>query len=181
MWSARRTLSVAAVLAWTSMAACSESTTAVSDSSATAGVQGGLFGWGDGTKHLIECPSATTQSAEATISLLGGTISLGGTKVIIPAGALLSDTHIVLTVPASRYMEIDVSVPGVDHFLFEKDVVVVIDYSRCNVFTTLIPLSVWHIDTDSKALLERMLSVDEKITRRVIFTTGHLSGYALAN
>jgi len=130
---------------------------------------------------LIECPSSTTQSAEGTISLLGGTIRLGGTQVIIPAGALLSATHIVLTVPASRYMEIDVSVPGVDHFVFEKAIVVAIDYSRCSASATGGNLSAWHIDTESKALLERMLGIDDKINRRVIFTTGHLSGYALAN
>ena len=41
-----------------------------------------------------------------------------------------------------------------------------------------------HSDTkqgDTKELLELMPSIDNKLTRTVTFTTGHLSGYALAN
>jgi hypothetical protein len=181
MRSARRTLIVAAMLAWTSMAACSDSTTALGDSNTTDGVDTRRFGTNDQTPQLIECPSTTTQTTERTITLLGGTISLGGTQVLIPAGALLAPVKIVLTVPASKYMEIDVSVAGADHFLFEKPIVVAIDYSRCSEAATRGFLSAWHIDTDSKALLEKMLGVDDKLNRRVIFTTGHLAGYARAN
>ena len=131
---------------------------------------------------LVECPSNTTLQTKATIGLLGGVLNLAGTTVSVPAGALLAPTEIVLTIPASRYMEIDVSVPGVEHFLFEKTVIVTMDYSRCQrndlLFT---PLQVWHIDTQTKALLEQMPSVDNKLTQTIIFSTGHLSGFALAN
>jgi hypothetical protein len=131
---------------------------------------------------LVECPTNTTLQTRATIGLLGGVLNLAGTSVSIPAGALLAQTDIVLTIPASRYMEIDVSVPGVDHFLFEKAIVVTMDYSRCQrndlLFSTL---QVWHIDTSTKALLEQMPSIDNKLTQTIVFTTGHLSGYALAN
>jgi hypothetical protein len=173
---------VVAMFAWTSMAACSDSATAVTETTATSGVQDHKVGGSDGgTSALIECPSTTTQTAEGTITLLGGTVTLGGTQVIVPLGALLQPTKIVLTVPASRYMEVDVSVPGVAHFVFEKAIVVVVDYSRCDPSVTTNMLSAWHIDTSTKELLERMLSFDDKLNRRVIFSTGHLSGYALAN
>jgi hypothetical protein len=79
-------------------------------------------------------------------------------------------------------MEIDVSVPGVEHFIFEKAIVVSIDYSRChNIGLFTPPLQVWHIDTSTNELLEHMPSLDTRLTRSVLFTTGHLSGYALAN
>jgi len=187
MWTARRTLMVAAVLAWTSMSGCSDSATSVADATTPAGVGGGGGGddhrGGNGSEvpTLIQCASTTTQTKEATISLLGGTITLGGTQVILSPGSLLSATKLVLTVPASPYMEIDVSVPGVDHFLFERAIVVVIDYSRCDPSVTQGVLSAWHIDSDTKEPLERMPGIDDKINRRVVFTTGHLSGYALAN
>lgn len=132
--------------------------------------------------RLVACPSSTTESKQATIGPLGGLISLGGTSVTIPFGALLEPVTMTLTIPASTYMEIDVSVAGTNHFVFEKPIVVTLDYSRCarsNIDTT--PLTVWHIDTESKTLLEPMLTVDNKLTRQAIFTTGHLSGYALAN
>jgi len=152
-----------------------------SDSS-TTGITSSQSLLSNGAPSLLECPSNTTVQASGTIGLLGGVIQAGGTLVSIPAGALLQPTNIVLTIPASNYMEIDVSVPGVEHFFFEKDVVVTLDYSRCtrsNIDKG--PLQVWHIDSDTKALLEQMPSVDSKLTRTVIFTTGHLSGYALAN
>src|SRR4051812_30752055 len=135
-----------------------------------------------GQPTLVACPTNGTVQAQSTIGLLGGLLSVGGTTVAIPAGALLTPTDIVLTIPASQYMEIDISVPGVEHFLFEKAILVTMDYSRCqrnNIDRG--PLQVWHIDTNTKALLEPMTTIDNKLTRTVLFTTGHLSGYALAN
>jgi len=132
--------------------------------------------------HLVTCPTSTTGSTSATIGPLGGLLSLGGTSVSIPLGALLEPVTISLTVPASNYMEIDVSVAGTDHFVFEQPIVVTLDYSRCtrsNIDQS--PVTVWHIDRDSKSLLEAMPTIDNKLTRQAIFTTGHLSGYALAN
>jgi hypothetical protein len=41
-------------------------------------------------------------------------------------------------------------------------------------------LSVWNIDLDSNQLLQQMVSVDNKLTHQITFTTIHLSGYALA-
>jgi hypothetical protein len=132
--------------------------------------------------HLVQCPTSTAASTQATIGPLGGLLSLGGTSVSIPLGALLEPVTISLTIPASQYMEIDVSVAGTDHFVFEQPIVVTLDYSRCSRSNIdLAPLTVWHIDEDSKALLEAMPTVDNKLTRQAIFTTGHLSGYALAN
>jgi hypothetical protein len=40
---------------------------------------------------------------------------------------------------------------------------------------------VWYIDPATGTLLENMLGVDNKLTRTITFSTGHLSGYAVAN
>lgn len=132
---------------------------------------------------LLVCPTSSTTSASALVTpLAGGVISAGGISVAVPAGAVLSATTITLTVPASQYMEIDVSAAGVDHFLFELPVTVTMSYARCsrsNIDRSA--LTAWYIDRDSKALLEEMPSIDDKLLRTVTFTTGHLSGYALAN
>lgn len=137
----------------------------------------GLFG-----PRLLYCPSNQTYSVSDTVGVLGGVLSVAGTTVSIPAGALLGPTPITLTVPASQYMEIDVSVDGTDHFIFEQPITMTIGYSRCTSLTALLlPLTAWHIDTATHALLEPMVSVDDKLLRSVTFTTIHLSGYALAN
>ena len=43
------------------------------------------------------------------------------------------------------------------------------------------PLTVWYIDSETKAPLENMGGVDEKLTRTITFVTSHLSEYAIAN
>lgn len=137
----------------------------------------GLFG-----PRLIQCPSSQTYSVTDTVGVLGGLLSVAGTSVSIPAGALLGPTEITLTIPASPYMEIDVSVAGVDHFLFQEPITMSIGYSRCNSLAAmLLPLTAWYIDSHTNALIDPMPSVDNKLTRTVTFTTIHLSGYALAN
>lgn len=131
---------------------------------------------------LIECPVDHTDSTSAMIGLLGGALSLDGTTVSIPAGALLLPATISLKIPAGNYMEVDVSVPGMEHFTFQQPITVSIDYSRCtrsDIDKT--PLTAWYIDETTKALLEDMLGTDDKSTRHVTFTTGHLSGYAIAD
>ena len=87
-----------------------------------------------------------------------------------------------LTVPASNYVEIDVSVQGTEHFIFELPIVVTVSYARCNSTSLgFSPISAWYFDQETGDLLEEMPSLDNKLLRTVTFTTGHLSGYILAN
>ena len=137
----------------------------------------------DGTSHsLIECPSSETTTTSAVVGLLGGVIQLGGTSITIPSGALTAPTLLQVTIPASRYVEIDVTAVGFTSFLFQQPVSVTIDYSRCTRSDIdQQTLHVWHIDPNTKQLLEDMGGTDDKASRRITFSTGHLSGYAVAN
>lgn len=131
---------------------------------------------------LLECPSNQTTTTSAIVGLLGGVIKLGGTSITVPSGALTAPTLLQVTVPASRYMEIDVTAVGFTSFLFQQPVSVTIDYSRCtrNDIDQK-TLHVWHIDPVTKQLLEDMGGTDDKASRQITFSTGHLSGYAVAN
>jgi hypothetical protein len=109
-------------------------------------------------------------------------LQIGATSVSIPTGALTTPTLIQLTIPPSRYMEIDVTAVGFSSFLFQTPITVTIDYSRCSRSDIdQQTLHVYHIDPLTKKLLEDMGGVDDKSSRRITFTTGHLSGYAVAN
>jgi hypothetical protein len=138
----------------------------------------GLFG----SPRLLYCPSNESQQTSAILGINGGTLSLGGTTVTLPVGALLQDqTSVELSIPAGRYMEVDLTVNGGQHMTFPQPIVVTIDYSRCNRLATLLArLSVWNIDPDTKALLENMGGIDNKLTRSITFTTPHFSGFAIA-
>jgi hypothetical protein len=131
---------------------------------------------------LVECHTDETHTESAIIDALGGLVSIGGTKVVFPAGALPGPTSVTLTIPASRYVEIAITTDGPSYFPdLLKQPVVTIDYSRCNRSDILLkPLTAWYIDSETKDLLEEMLGTDDKLTRSVTFTTSHFSGYAIA-
>ncbi|HEY2378467.1 MAG TPA: hypothetical protein VGH98_20980 [Gemmatimonadaceae bacterium] len=131
---------------------------------------------------LVECPTNQTTSTTGLLDLLGGSVNLGVTGITIPAGVLTVPTLFQVTVPASNYMEIDVSAVGFQSFLFQQPVTITIDYSRCNRNDiNQETLHVYHIDPVTKQLLEDMGGVDDKLSRRITFTTSHLSGYAVAD
>lgn len=167
---------MAAACAAATFAACSPDITGTSDLSRSVARSTAQVA------NLVECPTTESATATGLVTPLGGTVSAGGTSILIPAGALLSDAVVTVTVPASRLLEVDISVAGSEHFVFQQPVTVTMSYGRCTRanlgFTTL---SAWYIDSDTKAPLEQMPSVDDKLTQTVTFTTGHLSGYAIAN
>ena len=130
---------------------------------------------------LVSCPTTVTRTTQAVIGPLGGTVSLDGTIIGIPSGALSAPTLITLTIPASEYMEIDIRANDLLSFVFNKPIGVRLDYSRCeNPVLPSARLSVWHIDTETKALLENMGGTDNKAGEYIDFSTGHLSNYAIA-
>lgn len=130
---------------------------------------------------LAQCPSSTTLSTSALIGPLGGVLAVGPARVLIPQNAVLLPTTFVLVVPAGQYMEFDVSTSTSEHYAFALPVVASIDYSRCPASVQTKALTVWNIDTRTKALLENMGGVDDKLLHVITFVTTHFSGYAVAD
>jgi hypothetical protein len=135
-----------------------------------------------GPANLIVCPAATAQASSGLIGPLGGVLTVGGATVLIPPNAVLLPTTFTLTVPASKYLEIEVTPAGGTHYTFAAPVAVTIDYSRCGRRDLdSSDLSVWYIDSQTKALLQNMRAVQDRLTHTVTFTTLHFSGYAVAD
>jgi hypothetical protein len=153
-----------------------------SSASLLPGLLPGLLPVDTSRTALISCPGSSTQSATSRIGFAGGVLTVGNTTVVIPLGAVLFPEDFTLTVPASPYAEIRVRTGSAEHYVFQTPVTMTIDYSRCATpALDQRALSVWNIDPDSKALLAPMVSVDEKLTHTILFTTIHLSGYAVAD
>jgi hypothetical protein len=130
---------------------------------------------------LLECPTAQSTSASGLLGALGGVVSIGGNSIVLPFAAVSLPTLITLRVPASTYVEINVTANDLQSFLFNRPVWITIDYSRCPPEATAgKTLTVWHIDPQTKALLEPMGGANDVARRRVTFVTDHLSGYAIA-
>lgn len=164
------TLLLAALLAFTTACAADE---AVAPELRRSG--------GTGEPQLLVCPSSATVSTTELVSLGGGLLSADGTLLFIPKRALLAPQAFVLSVPASQYMEIEAHAVGFDRFDFAAPVIISIDYSRCDRSATRgRRLSVWHIDSGTKQLLENMGGINDPFRRRITFPTNHFSGYAIA-
>src|SRR5690348_17706291 len=81
---------------------------------------------------LVECPTNQTDMTTGLVGLLGGSLSVDGSSISIQAGALSAPQLFQMMVPASRFMEIDISAVGLQTFLFQDSVSVTLDYSRCS-------------------------------------------------
>src|SRR5687768_9294591 len=148
----------------------------------TSGASGtSQTGENTGTFRLIACPTNQTVTNSGLLGALGGTVSAAGSSITLPLAAVVGPTLIRVTVPASPYMEIDVTANDLLSFLFRKPVTITIDYSRCPASVTAgKTLTVWHINTQTKVLIENMNGVNNPGQRKISFTTDHLSGYAIA-
>ncbi len=133
---------------------------------------------------LVECPTDVTKTTSATIDLLGGTLELDGHKVVIPANALLFPTEFTLTVPAGKYVKIDVTANGAEHFQFEKPVSMTISYARCTRANIdkieKHNLDVFYVDGND-AILENMGGDQNTTDKTVTTSTDHLSAYAVGS
>jgi hypothetical protein len=128
---------------------------------------------------LSLCAVAPSVKSTAVIGIMGGSINAGDVTMTVPPGAVLQATQFQVHVPSSPRAEVEIHANDQEHYQFLAPVVIAIGYSRCD--TTSGSLTVWHIDPETKSLLENMGGVDDVLNQRVIFSTMHLSGYAIAN
>ena len=128
---------------------------------------------------LAACQLNPEVEFTGSAGVAGAVLAGGGVTMTIPAGALLNATSFHVRIPSSPYAEVEIHADGQEHYQFLQPVVIAIDYSRCG--TPSGDLTAWHIDPETKALLEDMGGVNDVLNQRVIFSTMHLSGYAIAN
>lgn len=169
-----RTRAITATLLIAMAAGCTESSTSPLEPPTTQ------FAYS--AKSFLICPVDTTRSVHGTLGLLGGTIALDGHSITLPPGAVLRPTDFTLTVPKSNRVEIQIHADGHDSFRFLLPATVTISYDRCER-QDFDPdaLSVWHIDEITGQLLELMAGIVDPDSRDISFSTGHLSGFVIAN
>ena len=132
--------------------------------------------------QLLVCPTADTHIARATIGPEGGWLGVRGASITIPPGAVPSPTAFELIVPASPYMEIEINAVGADSYTFAQPATVTINYARCpdDAAPPGALLKGVYIDLVTNQVLAVMGGQDDKSNHKITFSTGHLSGYAVA-
>lgn len=132
--------------------------------------------------RLLVCPTAEPASARALIGAEGGTLGARGTSITIPAGAVAVPTLFEVVVPASEYMEVDIHAVGQSEYTFLQPTTITLNFARCpaDAVPTGATLDGVYIESGTRRVLERMGGTADKSGHKVTFSTGHLSGYAVA-
>lgn len=145
---------------------------------------------------LLECSTSSTLAVSDTIDLLGGTLKLtdefGGVhEVVFPANAVSTPLIFTLTVPASKYVEVDVTATDpltgdTTSVFFPADAqpTLAISYKRCTRSNTANKaLGLYHIDPVTDAVLEGPFGAKEGSSTdpRVTGQVPHFSDYAIGS
>lgn len=143
---------------------------------------------------LVECDATTSVSATDTISVLGGTIQVtdaaGGTHAVtFPENAVATATVFEFSVPASKYVEVDVTAkdllsgePIEIAFPADAQPTLAISYRRCTRADICNKdLGIFNIDGATKAILEGPFGGKEGNVSdpRVVGQVPHFSAYAV--
>ncbi|HJU68538.1 MAG TPA: hypothetical protein VJ650_09870 [Gemmatimonadaceae bacterium] len=164
------------VVAAAALTACSEPITAPSSDASAPSLSETQT-----APSLLKCQWNFFDITWGVLGPLGGLLSLNGHSIVVPRLALDRLAFITLRTPTSRFVEIEARVNGQDHFDFGQPVIVTLDYSRCRSWELgPEPVTVWQIDPDTKAFIQDMGGVDDRVNKRITFTTDHFSGYAVA-
>ena len=135
---------------------------------------GGLLG-----KKYLVCSALPAQSRSATVGLLGGVISVGPHKLVIPPGAVLSKTSITARITADDATNsVQFSPEGLK---FKVPPVLVLSYSNCTVTGSMLSLLQFAYTTDDlRSILELLPAVANPLNQTVVGTISHFSRYAVA-
>lgn len=137
----------------------------------------------ESSARFLGCPSdSAAVSTVGTIGVGGGALRVGPLRLEVPANAVLAPTTFELVVPPSPYLEVQLHAVGVEHFVFERPVLVTLDLGRCGTTTGPggAPLQAVYVAPVTREVLEVMGGRVDAEARKLRFETGHFSSYVVA-
>ena len=168
---------VAAIVAAAVIVSCADAPTTaptqIRDDAAESNFH--LLGWLLSQLDLLSCSTQTYDSVTQSVGAAGGTINVGGHKLVIPAGALSSTVSITAVTPAVNHREVQFQPHGLQ---FDKKATLTLSYSGCSLISQLIPKKIVYMDSALNPL-ELILSLDIPLLKKVSGKIDHFSGYAV--
>lgn len=137
---------------------------------------------GEAPSELATCGNAASRPVSRMIGPDGGLLSAGPVVAFIPPQAVQTPTHFTLQSLAGSTLRVRLTARGHESFAFARPIAVMIGYSHCTRQEFMRgQVSVWQVDDETSALLERMPTLHDRRNSTVGFITTHLSTYAVAN
>ncbi|HYW12391.1 MAG TPA: hypothetical protein VE871_10540 [Longimicrobium sp.] len=139
--------------------------------------------WDDGTSPRdytpLVCAGGTGASASSTIGPAGGTVTVNGNSLIVPAGALSSAVTFRITERGDRSVGVEVQPHGTQ---FSKDATLALSYARCGNLAGYKDFRIVEVDSGTTRVLRTLPSQVDSATRTVRTTRlNHLSGYLIGS
>lgn len=128
-----------------------------------------------GLLGLLTCSQQDQLKSSKYIGSLGGSITVGDHKLVVPAGALSQTVLITATQQSGTVAEIDFQPHGLK---FAKPATLRMSYSSCSTSSGSVQ-SIVYVD-DNNQIIEKPVSVDNTTSDAVTASIGHFSGYAIA-
>jgi hypothetical protein len=136
----------------------------------------------DRLSELADCGNTASRPMTTMIGPDGGVLSAGSTVAFIPPEAVRTPTRFTIQSLAGSALRVRIAARGHDRFEFARPIAVMIGYAHCARQEFMRgQVSVWHVDDETGALLERMPTVHDRRSSTVGFLTTHLSTYAVAH
>jgi hypothetical protein len=127
--------------------------------------------------NLLRCDPLPYQKSVKTIGPAGGTITVGKHALVVPAGALRSDTRITAEAISDGRNTVRFSPEGLQ---FRRTTRLMLDYSNCPL-VRLVPVLRKVVYTDERlSILEVLKSLDHPRQMKVEGDVDHFSRYAVA-
>jgi hypothetical protein len=132
-------------------------------------------GGASGTPHVVACSPRDTIVSSGVFGPAGGTLVVGGSRLIIPGGALLDTVTITAVAKGDSTSEVDFQPSGLH---FAKPAGLVLDGTGCELDAATSP-SVVYVAPDG-SILETIEAYYDPHWKAVAAPIEHFSGYAIA-
>jgi hypothetical protein len=137
--------------------------------------------WDDGTsppKYTpLVCTAGTGASASNTIGPAGGTVTVNGNSLIVPAGALSAPVTFRIVERQDRSAGVEIEPHGTK---FSKDATLALSYARCGAVNVTRDLRIVEVETGTTRVIRTLPSQVDSTSGTVRTTRlDHLSGYLI--
>ncbi|MBK8005543.1 MAG: hypothetical protein IPK12_16875 [Gemmatimonadetes bacterium] len=126
--------------------------------------------------RLLACPALPPAQASAWIGPLGGSVTVGPHRFVVPPGALAGPVRITMRIPSDPVVSVEMLPHGLQ---FQRPARLTLSYRHCGPLSLLAPKRVAYT-SGTLTILEYLLSIDNLLAREVTGQVPHFSRYAVA-
>ena len=129
--------------------------------------------------RFIPCRNDHETSDAVTIGPAGGSVTLNGHRLDVPAGAVTQDVRFTITVLPAAFLKVRIEADGKPNFDFQVPASLTLSFARCAPADPNEPLGIFKIDLRNDAVLKRLGGEVDRQAQTITAKLDGLSGYSV--